>query len=36
VETSVRAQFDQATFDAAWAAGQALTLEQVVAEALNR
>jgi len=31
-----RAQFDEATFDAAWEAGQALTLEQAIAEALDR
>ncbi|HEU5100840.1 MAG TPA: tetratricopeptide repeat protein [Roseiflexaceae bacterium] len=31
-----RAALDEAIFDAAWAAGQALTLEQAVAEALNR
>jgi len=33
---SVRAQLDEATFGAAWAEGQALTLEQAIAEALNR
>lgn len=33
---TVRAQLDEATFAAAWAAGQALTLEQAIAEALNR
>jgi tetratricopeptide (TPR) repeat protein len=32
--TTVRAQLDDATFAAAWAAGQALTMEQAVAEAL--
>jgi len=31
-----RAQLDDATFAAAWAAGRALTLEQAVAEALDR
>jgi predicted ATPase len=31
-----RAQLDEATFEAAWAAGRALTLEQAIAEALNR
>jgi hypothetical protein len=31
---AVRAALDTETFNAAWAAGQALTLEQVVAEAL--
>lgn len=30
---AVRAQLDQATFDAAWAEGRALTLEQAIAEA---
>ena len=33
---TVRAQLDEATFAAAWAEGQALTLEQAIAEALNR
>jgi hypothetical protein len=33
---SAHAQLDEVTFDAAWAAGQALTLEQAIAEALNR
>jgi hypothetical protein len=33
---TARAQLDDATFAAAWAAGQALTLEQAIAEALNR
>jgi non-specific serine/threonine protein kinase len=32
---TVRAQLDEETFAAAWAAGQALTLEQAVAEALT-
>ena len=32
----IRAQFDESTFAAAWAAGQALTLEQAIAEALDR
>jgi tetratricopeptide (TPR) repeat protein len=31
-----RAQLDEATFAAAWAAGRAMPLEQAVAEALNR
>ena len=31
-----RAALGDAAFDAAWAAGQALMLEQAVAEALNR
>jgi ATP/maltotriose-dependent transcriptional regulator MalT len=31
----VRSQFDEATFAAAWAAGQALTVEQAIAEALD-
>ena len=31
---TIRAQLDDATFAAAWAAGQALTLEQAVDEAL--
>jgi hypothetical protein len=31
---AVHAQLDDATFDAAWAAGQALSLEQAIAEAL--
>ncbi|MEO7913266.1 MAG: hypothetical protein ABIV47_26760, partial [Roseiflexaceae bacterium] len=31
---SIRAQLDEAAFAAAWAAGQQLTLEQAVAEAL--
>jgi hypothetical protein len=30
-----RAQLDQATFNAAWEAGRALTLEQAIALALN-
>jgi len=33
---AARAQLDEATFVAAWAAGRALTLEQAIAEALNR
>ena len=32
---AVRAQLDEATFAAAWAAGHALTLEQAIAEALE-
>jgi tetratricopeptide (TPR) repeat protein len=32
---NVRAQLDEATFAAAWAEGQALTLEQAIAEALD-
>jgi tetratricopeptide (TPR) repeat protein len=32
---TVRAQLDDATFAAAWAAGQAMTLDQAIAEALN-
>jgi hypothetical protein len=32
---AVRAHLDEATFAAAWAAGQALTLEQAIAEALD-
>jgi len=32
---AARAQFDAATFATAWAEGQALTLEQVIAEALD-
>jgi hypothetical protein len=32
---AVRAQLDEATFAAAWAEGQAMTLEQAVAEALG-
>jgi len=32
---SLRAQLDKATFEAAWAEGQAMTLEQVVAYALD-
>jgi hypothetical protein len=32
---AIRAQLDAATFAAAWAAGQALTLEQAIAEALE-
>jgi tetratricopeptide (TPR) repeat protein len=32
---TVRSQLDEATFAAAWAEGQALTLEQAIAEALN-
>jgi predicted ATPase/class 3 adenylate cyclase/tetratricopeptide (TPR) repeat protein/DNA-binding XRE family transcriptional regulator len=32
---TVRAQLDEAAFAAAWAAGQALTLEQAIAEALG-
>ena len=31
---TVRAQLDEATFAAAWAAGRALPLEQAIAEAL--
>jgi tetratricopeptide (TPR) repeat protein len=34
--TAVRAQLDEATFAAAWAEGQAMTLEQAIAEALDR
>jgi predicted ATPase len=33
--TAVRAQLDEAAFAAAWAAGQAMSLEQAIAEALN-
>jgi hypothetical protein len=33
---AVRAQLDEATFVAAWAAGRAMTLEQAIAEALDR
>jgi predicted ATPase/transcriptional regulator with XRE-family HTH domain len=33
---AIRAQLDESTFAAAWAAGRALTLEQAIAEALNR
>jgi hypothetical protein len=33
--TSVRAQLDEATFTAAWAEGEALTLEQAIAYALR-
>ena len=32
---AARAQLDEATFAAAWAAGQALTLDQAIAEALG-
>src|SRR5690349_6266486 len=32
---TVRAQLDAATFEAAWAAGRAMTLEQAIAEALG-
>jgi predicted ATPase/class 3 adenylate cyclase len=32
---TLRAQHDEATFEAAWATGQALTLEQAIAEALE-
>jgi hypothetical protein len=32
---SVRAQLDDATFQAAWSEGRAMTLEQAVAEALD-
>jgi tetratricopeptide (TPR) repeat protein len=32
---ALRAQLDQATFAAAWAAGRAMTLEQAIAEALD-
>jgi hypothetical protein len=32
---AARAQLDGVTFAAAWAAGQALTLEQAIAEALK-
>jgi hypothetical protein len=32
---AVRAQLDEATFAAAWAAGRAMTMEQAVAEALE-
>ena len=31
---TARAQLDEATFDAAWAAGQALTLEEAIAYAM--
>ena len=33
---AIRAQLDETTFAAAWAAGRALSLEQAIAEALNR
>ena len=33
---AVRAVLDPAAFEAAWAAGRALTLEQAITEALNR
>jgi hypothetical protein len=33
---ATRAKLDETTFAAAWAEGQALTLEQAIAEALNR
>jgi hypothetical protein len=33
---AARALLDQATFAAAWAAGRAMTLEQAIAEALDR
>jgi len=36
IVVAVRAQLDEATFAAAWAAGRALTLEQAIAEALDR
>jgi hypothetical protein len=36
IVAAARAQLDDATFAAAWAAGRALTLEQAIAEALNR
>jgi hypothetical protein len=36
ISVATRTQLDDATFAAAWAAGQALTLEQAIAEALNR
>jgi hypothetical protein len=32
---TVRASLDEATFAAAWAAGQAMLLEQVIADALQ-
>jgi hypothetical protein len=32
---AVRAQLDEATFAAAWAAGQAMPLKQAIAEALG-
>ena len=32
---AVRAQLDQVTWEAAWAAGRALSLEQAIAEALD-
>jgi DNA-binding CsgD family transcriptional regulator/tetratricopeptide (TPR) repeat protein len=35
VVTTVRTQLDEATFNAAWAEGQAMTLEQAIAEALQ-
>ena len=35
IVADVRAQLDDATFAAAWAAGRALTLEQAVAKALR-
>jgi hypothetical protein len=31
-----RSQLDEATFDAAWAAGRALSLDEAIDEALNR
>ncbi len=34
--TAIGAQLDEVTFAEAWAAGRALTLEQAIAEALNR
>jgi hypothetical protein len=33
--TTVRAQLDDVTFATAWAEGQAMTLEQAIAEALG-
>jgi hypothetical protein len=30
-----RAQLDEATFEAAWGEGQAMTLEQAIAQALD-
>jgi hypothetical protein len=36
IVAALRTQLGDATFDAAWAAGQALTLEQAITEALNR
>jgi predicted ATPase/transcriptional regulator with XRE-family HTH domain len=33
---AIRAQLDEATFAAAWAAGRALTMDEAIAEAMNR